>query len=50
MYLPTSDQNPRQPSLSSVARKALKAPQAMISKSFFLRSIGSFEPTDDEVG
>src|SRR5688500_14523358 len=50
MYLPTTDQDTRQASLSSVARKALKAPQAMISKSFFLRSIGSFKTTDDEVG
>jgi hypothetical protein len=31
-------------------RKALKAPQAMIGNCFFLRWIGSFEKTDDEVG
>jgi hypothetical protein len=49
MYLPATDQNTRQASLSSVAREALKAPQAMISKSFFLRSIGTFKPTDDQV-
>jgi hypothetical protein len=43
MFLSAAYQHTGQASLSFVTRKALEAPQAIISNSLFLRSIGSFE-------